>query len=382
MALTGTALLVLVCILGLASFVAVVRLWPRVAGRGWIPLTGRVGMLVCVNVSILLIVAVTMNDQYQFFADWTDLAGALGTTPTTLASQHGGSVADAASGGTGGVVNAAPALPPLPPGARRGDRRLVYHVKGALSGIDARVEVQLPATYQDHSNLATLYPVMETFAGYPGGPGSWMGAMDLPTNLADSVSAGTIADALIVVPQVEMPPGKDSECVNGAPGMPQMETWLTEDIPNWVMSTFRARPERAAWVAMGYSAGGWCAAMAAMLHPDRFGAGVVLGGYFTPLFSQNYRPYAARSQLAHRYDLLAMMRKTPPRVALWVETSHSDPLSYATTSTLLKTARSPMSVTSLVLTHAGHRLDLWRGLLPRVLSWLGASVPGFSPAQP
>ena len=184
--------------------------------------------------------------------------------------------------------------------------------------------------------------------------------------------------ALIVSPQVEFPPGVDTECVNGGPGTAQVETWLAQDVPNWVTHTFRVDTDRSSWATIGLSAGGWCAAMATMLHPAQYSAAIVMGGYFRPEFTGT-PPFPRHSVSASRYNLVGLAKREPPAVALWVETSHTDPVSYGSTAALLKAARPPVAVTAVVLQHAGHRISVWQGLLPGSLTWLGANVPGFSP---
>jgi hypothetical protein len=119
--------------------------------------------------------------------------------------------------------------------------------------------------------------------------------------------------------------------------------------------------------------------MTTMLHPDRFAAAIVMGGYFSPEFSANYQPFPAQSSQARRYDLISLARNHPPSVALWVETSHSDHISYPSTSRLLAAAKAPLSVQALVLNHAGHRLSVWIAELPQATAWLGQTLSGFAP---
>jgi enterochelin esterase-like enzyme len=204
----------------------------------------------------------------------------------------------------------------------------------------------------------------------------------------DSLGLGTFIDAAVrqnqvgemvtISPTIEFPPGVDTECIDGTGSAPKVETWLTQDVPNWVVNTLRVRTDRSSWATIGFSMGAWCAAMATMLHPQQYGAGIVMGGYFAPEFSSNYVPFRPGSPQARRYDLVALARSAPPSVALWVETSHSDSVSYPSTSRLLTAARSPLSVQALVLSHAGHRVSLWQGEIPQVLTWLGRNVSGFA----
>ena len=201
--------------------------------------------------------------------------------------------------------------------------------------------------------------------------------MHLPEYLDQAVAARTVGPAIIVSPEIEVPPGADSECVDAGPGR-QVETWVTQDVPDWVSHHFRTVPDRRAWSTIGLSAGGWCAAMSTMLHPQTYGGAIVMGGYWRPAFS-GPPPFPPGSPQAQRYDLVALARRSAPQVALWVETSHADRVSYRTSQVMLASARAPLSITAVVLTHAGHRLGVWRDLTPRALAWLGRTLPGFAP---
>jgi enterochelin esterase-like enzyme len=378
--LTGGVFLTLVGVLTGAAFVGLVVVWPSLAGRSAGRVAARAGMLVLVNGLVLLTAATQLNARFLFFADWTDLRGAISGSVIKTSLSRGGSAVRAAERPVGGTsATAVAVLPTLPPQSSH-DPVLRFTVTGPLSGLTSTVVVRLPPGYTDPAQAATRYPVLETFQGYPGSPRQWVDTMRIGSVMGQAVAAHRMRAALVVSPQVEIPAGVDTECVNGAPGRPQLETWLAQDVPNWVARTFRVRTDRTSWATIGYSTGGWCAAMVAMLHPAQYGGAVVLGGYFRPQFGPSYEPYAPRSGLAERYDLVALTKRSPAPVALWLETSHSDAVSYATSSALLRVARSPLSLQAVVLRHAGHRVSLWQGLLPEALGWLGRSLGGFGPA--
>ena len=252
-----------------------------------------------------------------------------------------------------------------------------YTVRGPLSGITATVVVQLPPYYTNPGYASAGYPVLETFPAIPDDARIWIDTMNLGGVVAREAAAKKMGPALIVSPQVEIPAGVDTECVNGSPGNPRIETWLTRDVPNWVTHTFRVKTDRTSWAAIGLSAGGWCAAMAAMLQPAQYSAAIILGGYFHPDFGPVYYPYPPNSKVPDRYDLVALTQRNPPPVALWLETSHVDTLWYHSNAAVIKAARPPLSVDATVLQHAGHRLTVWEPLLPLSLRWLGANVRGF-----
>lgn len=145
------------------------------------------------------------------------------------------------------------------------------------------------------------------------------------------------------------------------------------------MKHFRVSGRRDGWAAIGYSSGGFAAAMSTILHPAQYGAGIVLSGYFGPESGPFYEPFTPTSAAGRRYDLPRVVRRRPPPAHMWVETSHADSVSYASTARFLRSVGSPTAVHAVLLQNAGHRDSVWVGLLPQALRWLGRSVPGFHP---
>lgn len=377
MSLTGSLFLDAVVALTLLGFVGVVLIWPRLtAGTPW-HLAGRVGALLLVNLLVLLTAATQLNAAYLFFASWGDLRGALTGHVAQTSLHRGGGERNAPNLVARG--KAAPTVANPPPLTQTGGPSglVSYTVHGAASGLTGTVLVQLPPGYA--SSGTTRYPVLEAFHGYPSEPFNWIKVFHISEAVQRLVQAHQLRQPLIVMPQIEFPRGVDTEGVNGQSGQPQVETWLTRDVPAWVGQTFRVVANRNAWATIGYSAGGFVAAMAAILHPAQYGAGIVLGGYFRPDFGPFYEPFTPKSPQSRRYDLAQTAAQQPPPVSLWVETSHADPLSYRTSAQFLRATRAPMAVHGVVLQNAGHRDSVWIGLLPQALQWLGQNVQGFGP---
>lgn len=377
MSLTGMPFLALVFLLTVAGFVLLVARWSSLSGAGAGRVAGRVALLLAVNFLVLLTAASALNAKYLFFASWTDLRGAL-TGTVTKTSLDKGTVAEASRRRAPGVAAVAVAHPPpLPRGRVSSTGVATFQVRGRASGIVGTVVVQLPSGYFDPANASRTYPVLEAISGYPGSPYQWTSVMHLGSAIASQVALGHMRPTLIVQPQSWIPPGVDTECVDGRPGYPQVEKWLTVDVPNWVAHTFRVASTRSSWATIGLSAGGWCAAMATILHPAQYGAAVVMGGYFRPELSPFYEPYPPGSPLAARYDLVAVARRAPPPVAVWLETSHLDAVSYRSSTAFVRAARPPLAIHAVVLQNAGHRIPVWEALLPESLQWLGSALPGF-----
>src|SRR5215831_12427626 len=86
LSLTGPVFMLLVVLVTVAAFVATVVLWPRLAASRPQPIIGRALLLLGVNALVVFTAAVGLNDEFTFFADWTDLHGA-------VFGSHGGSTA-------------------------------------------------------------------------------------------------------------------------------------------------------------------------------------------------------------------------------------------------------------------------------------------------
>jgi hypothetical protein len=375
MSLTGSFFLDGVIGLTLAGLLGVVVVWPRLApGTPW-HVAGRVVALGVANLLVLLTAATQLNATYLFFAGWGDLQGAITGHVVQTSLHRGGGEAQAPNMPVRGpAAHAATHVPQL---ARPvGPSGLVaFTVHGMLSGLTGTVLVQLPAGYTP----AKRYPVLEAFHGYPSEPLNWVRVFHIGQAVEARVRAHQLHPTLVVMPQVEIPRGVDTEGVNGGRGLPQVETWLTRDVPDWVGQHFGVIRNRNAWAAIGYSAGGFVAGMATVLHPAQYSAGIVLGGYFRPEFGPFYEPFPPAGPLGRYYDLPRVVAHRPPPVSLWVETSHADPLSYNSSATFLHATRAPTAVHAVVLQNAGHRDSVWIALLPSALRWLGANVAGFHP---
>lgn len=396
MGLTGTWFFVLAVLATVAAFIATMLCWPRPRGEGLAArlraVLKRAGMLLTVNALVLLVAGAALNNNYQFYADWTDLGTSLFGKPLAITAAHaGGSAAQTfgtqklpratTRGSYRHRKQAGAAYGRLLKEAGFAHRLLTYTVHGARSGLSGTVAIILPHSYADPADAKHRYPVLEDYHGFPGAPFQGIDAIHLNTHLDSQVAAGKIADTLIVAPQLEIPNDVDTECLNGVPGTAQIETWITEDIPSWVNHHFRVQTARTSWATVGLSMGGWCAAMSTMLHPQQYSAAIVLGGYFVPQFG-DYHPYPRPSWYSRHYDLPALALRDPPRVAIWALSSRRDHLSYPSTEQLLDAARAPTSVDADILAHAGHRSTVWEPLLNRSLDWLGRTVPGFAPTAP
>lgn len=215
--------------------------------------------------------------------------------------------------------------------------------------------------------------------GYPGSPEQWISPIDIRPLLDPVVAAKKIAPSIVVIPHIA-PNMQDTECIAGPGGQDELEQWLAKELPEFLASRLRVATDRTSWAWIGFSYGGWCSAMMTMLHPDRYSAAVVLGGYFRPMWPANAPAWTKDATVVKRYDLVALAAHTPPSVALWVQSSTQDPESWRTTKAFIDAVKPPLSVTATIDKSGGHTLGAWSPHVPTALTWLGATVPGFKPA--
>jgi enterochelin esterase-like enzyme len=346
-ALLGWPLLVVSILAALAAPAACAALWGRLSGLAAWP--ARIALIVVCQATAIAAVGVGLNDHFQFFASWSDLTGG---NPADAPIQQ---------------QNPGPqALPRAVSKRLRNDFRpdpangaLAATLVGARSGIRSRIWVWLPPQYREHPR--DRFPVVELLPGYPGTPTTWFHAMHGPKTLQEAMRKGVAQPYILVAPTITVVPGHDTECVN-VPHGPQVATWLADDVRRIVTANFRALPSRAAWGAMGYSTGGYCAAKLAAQYPRLFRAGVSLSGYFSPV-----TPALARLAGENLPALLAARR---PPVDLLLTASRQDPGTTTAVDAMVRAARPPTLVYTYVVARGGHNTGVWTAMLPKCFQWL------------
>ncbi|GAA1229748.1 hypothetical protein GCM10009665_20220 [Kitasatospora nipponensis] len=246
-------------------------------------------------------------------------------------------------------------------------------LKGRLSGVDGEVLVWLPPQYDDPAYQGRAFPVLEVLSGYPGSSSAWFSLLNASEQLKPMIANGSALPFILVAPRTfglggAADGGTPSSGCADLPGHPKAESWLTGDVPQLVLDTFRAERDPRQWALAGYSAGGHCATRLAIAHPDRYGAAVSLSGFNDPA-AEPSSPEAQDPALRVKDNPLTMLRAAaqPPRVDIYAASAKNDTLADA--QALAQAAKAPTSVTVSELT--GPRLTpLWRDALPNVFRWL------------
>ena len=407
LALTGPAICWIATALALAGLVVAVFGVPR---RLRAPCTGAVGaalvqavaFLLCL-VLVLAAIGAWMNREFVFYGTWGDL---LGTSPDAVSAETFGGASDADGASDAGGASdangesAASTLPTSPtelqaldaartaavpaalraplqdaelPGLADDDagQDVTVTIPGPASGISRTAVVHLPPGYVSHPDRR--YPVVLALHGIPGSPVVWEQAFHLGSLLDERATAGEIAPTIVVAPTAY--PGRaDTECVDAADGSALDETWLSQDVPAWIRAHLRTVEDPLAWATIGYSAGGWCASMLSVRHPELARASISLGGYFTP----SYPKGKERTPVGDpRYDLPALVAQTHPPVAMYFFAGGKDPYAQPSLGDMQAAVAAPTSLEVRRDETGGHMILGWVEQTPDALAWLARTAPGF-----
>ncbi|WP_300679742.1 alpha/beta hydrolase-fold protein [Nocardioides sp.] len=367
MGLTGS---LLPWVVGLVLVVLLVLIvWGRPRWRSEIAQGATRGLLaMLLAVVVLMQVGIAVNNKYVWYSSWGDLVGNHSSYTTITGGGNAPEPTKVAGAGIPAPTAAANyALPAA------GQQEQIYTVKDEASNQNMEVEVHLPAGYDPTSTRK--YPILLGLHGYPSSPHGFM-ATSIVSSVDKAIASHKMGPAIVVVPQINNPTSRDTECLNGPAGTPQTETWLSKELPQWIVNHVHASDVRTGWAAIGYSFGGWCAAFLTMSHPDVYGAGISFSGYFVPSYEGSFHPYTT-AQL-QRWNLITMAKEKRPPVKVWLFASKQDSIAWPTSRDFIAAAKAPTEVKAAVISVGGHRNSVWEPLVPDALSWLAAGLPGFA----
>jgi S-formylglutathione hydrolase FrmB/drug/metabolite transporter superfamily protein YnfA len=389
MGLTSQKLQTLVAVFAVVCFAATVWLWPRLGRQSWLPLLGRVGLLVGGQLLTLAAIGLAANNWGGFYSSWGDL---LGTDQGGTAAITNGVHQGAAPGIAGvRVLSSRPVALMIAGAVGSGGRVQKVVIQGSGTRLSEPAYVYLPPQYYDPAYAHRKFPVILVFTGYPGTPENLITRMKYPTVAAQAIYQKQLQPTLLVLmrPSVQMP--RDTECQD-VPGGPQAETFFTQDLHQAMAAQYRVGTDGASWGVIGDSTGGYCALKLTMRHPEAFAAAASLSGYYQSAEDSTTGDlFGGSRQLRNENDLMWRLRNLPaPAVSVLVASSRKGEFDYPATEKFIAAVKGPMQVSSLILPSGGHNFDTWNRETPQALRWLGqrlrapgstAPAAGAPPAQ-
>ncbi|WP_242903360.1 alpha/beta hydrolase [Actinomadura terrae] len=413
------AFLFLVCGVALACVVAAVMLWPRLAGSGTKTLVSRTGVLIATQALLTAAIVLITNKYFVFYATWNDLFGSdVAKVKVNQVQPTGGGRAGPAELVRRTTTDLAPEHRGREQGPAKDGRVDHLEIRGPRSGIDTEAYVYLPPQYFQPAYAGKRLPVIVLLSGGPSAM-AWIKQARLPAT-ADKAAGDRTAQPMVYV-MVGAPRGcVDTPGRRG--GLP--ETFLAQDLPPALASTYRLPFTRKGWGLAGLGEGGRCAARLAMLHSDRFATAASMGGRFdppgppakseppagtgeptlpagdapppasdSPLEAGNPKkhkkhhkprhyglpgakgdPYGGSAVYRQDNDLLWRLEHLPPPPVAVLATTPAGGEEQRQADRLVALTRPPMWASRTIIPAQLRTLADWRPYLPQVLQWLSAHL--------
>jgi len=123
-------------------------------------------------------------------------------------------------------------------------------------------------------------PVIILLAGTPGAPSDWLAGGGLQQTLDTFAKNHHGITPMVFVVDENGSQFNDTECVDSPRG--NVETYLTQDVPNYIESHYNVLTTPNNWAIGGLSLGGMCGIMLTLRHPQTFGYFADFGGEPAP----------------------------------------------------------------------------------------------------
>ncbi|MGW6709983.1 alpha/beta hydrolase [Streptomyces sp. NPDC054956] len=361
----GAPVLLLGVLLAAAVFAGTVWLWPRLAGRGPLPVLGRAGLQLAITLTMAVPLLLAVNSSYGFYSSWSDLLSLRRDDPLPPGedpSGRGGLLVRGRHSWRHGGSDDPEAV----------GRIEAVTVRGARSGLSARAYVYLPPQYEyATARRREEFPVVLALSGFPSTPRVLLDLFRYPQRALEAVRSGRMRPAVLVLMTPTVAPPRDTECVD-VPGGPRTETFFAQDLRAAVASHYGLTRDARGWGVMGNSVGGYCALKLALRRPDAYRAAAGLSApYEAARDADTGDLFGGDETLRRESDLLWRLRNLPqPPVSLLVASSRVGEHQYPRTLEFIEAVREPARVSSIILDSGGHNYETWGREVSPALEWL------------
>lgn len=333
----------------------------------------RVATIVLAQILVLATVGALLNKDQGFFASWSELFGGESaehldtvTVKATVSASPGSQHA--------AVVAAAESAHRKSP-----DKGVLvsFTIAGARTGYSLPARMYLPAEYFDTAQPDRVFPVAMLLRGYPGSLDLWARTIEIHTMLDRLIRAGDIPPMIALMPEQNPAYPTDSECVNAVGGA-QADTFVSEDVPDAMMASFRVSRSRAGWGLLGYSTGGFCSANLGIRHADRFGSAAALSANLRPIVDDSTGDLYRTDAAARRANTPMITVSDPGRQPLnfFVFASGGDPRAMKDLREFQTKVAKPDTLVVATLHEGGHNFEVWKRGFPVAFMWFGEKSRG------
>ncbi|MEU4209738.1 alpha/beta hydrolase-fold protein [Streptomyces sp. NPDC026206] len=358
-------------------------LWPRLSGRGGLPVLGRLGSILVTQLTIMSAVLLAVNSANSFYGTWGELIGKYDRSPgqVTQVTEPGANAG--VEGGRGGLVRPSGSEGLDKAGLPKGPKDKVGAVESVRlvarrANVVEPAIVYLPPQYFQKQYERQRFPVIVAISGYPGGITNLTQYLQVPKTASTLISERRMQPTVIVMVRPTIAPPRDTECVD-VPDGPQAETYFAKDLPEALKSAYRVGHDASAWGVMGYSSGGTCALELAMRQPGTYPvAGALSADYKIKNDLTTGNLFGNGSEAAKRqreHDLIWRLRNLPaPQVSVLVTSSEKGEKNYAETQKFLKAVKEPMTAAKIILPAGSHNFTTWRREIEPTLEWMSKQL--------
>lgn len=226
--------------------------------------------------AVLLVLVMSANQVNRYFDQYPSLRVLLGPWLEKTSALPAGALSGTLTAPPGKVLAD---VWHAPPGLPAKGTVSSSPIPGLISHFNPRsAYIYLPPAYQ--ADPRPLLPVLVLMAGQPGSPLDWVTTGNMPAAM-DAFAAAHQGLAPVVV--VVDPIGSDFNntlCMNSK--IANAQTYLAEDVPNWIHTHLQTASGRAHWSIGGLSLGGTCSLQLAVNAPQVYGSFLDISGQDQP----------------------------------------------------------------------------------------------------
>src|SRR5215475_9390968 len=249
-------------------------------------------------------------------------------------------------------------------------------IPGVTSGFRARPGyIYLPPAYL--AAPRPQLPVLVLLAGQPGDPRTWVDSGQVQAMMDGFARRHHGLAPVVVMPDDLGSFFADPLCLDSRLG--DVQTYLTVDVPNWVISHLQVRPPEQGWAVAGVSEGGTCAIQLATQAPRLYRFFVDISGQIEPTLGSRQltisRAFGGDAAAFGRVKPVAVLARTRFPRSAGVFVAGADDRTYTPQQqAMYRAARLAGMNVSLMYLPGGHDWRVWGGGLRANVAWLAGQL--------
>jgi S-formylglutathione hydrolase FrmB len=241
-------------------------------------------------------------------------------------------------------------------------------VSSALRGQHKNFLVYLPPSYTTPQGRTKRYPVLYLLHGSPGTDIDWTTGGKANESADTLIATKEIPELIMVFPDGNGRPKVTSEWANSFDHRQLIETYVVNDLVQYVDQHYRTIPDPAHRAIGGLSMGGFGAMNIAEQHPNVFGSVISLGGYYKAeggIWGKNAAYMRVNSPL-----LTFPKNKAAWKLHIYLGAATKDQPYYNDTKVFMSMLRSLHVPYRFDLENGYHRWRVWELQMYNALHWL------------